>query len=256
MLEANEAVLEEIIVTASKRVESVQGIPVTISAVSQDDLRNSGINSLAEYAFKVPGLAVANQGNGRSQLNIRGINSGEVRRDNIRASETVGVYFDEIPISAVLYNPDLEPFDLQRLEVLRGPQGTLYGSGSLAGTIRLISSAPDLEKTEGLIDLGFSSVSHGDTGHSLRGMLNVPLVENTLAARIVVYDTEQAGWIDNLAPGPGQGEDVNYTEKDGVRLGLLWTPNDQLDAKLTFIRQTVFRTVRPMIILKRWVPSV
>ncbi|MGS2722223.1 TonB-dependent receptor [Porticoccus sp. GXU_MW_L64] len=238
-------VLEEITVTASKRAESVQSIPEAISAVSQDSLRNAGINNLSDYAFKVPGLAISNQGNGRSQLNIRGINSGEVRRDNIRASETVGVYFDEIPISAVLYNPDLEPFDLQRLEVLRGPQGTLYGSGSLAGTIRLISNAPDMENLEGLIDVGSSTVSHGDTGHSLRGMINIPLVEDKLAARIVAYDTEQAGWIDNLAPGPGQGEDVNYTERDGFRVALSWQPTDELNAKLTYISQSTFSDGTP-----------
>ena len=237
--------LEEIVVTASKRAEGVQDIPIAISAVSQRDLKNSGINSLAEYAYKIPGLAVAAQGNGRTQLNIRGINSGEVRRDNIRASETVGVYFDEIPVSAVLYNPDLEPFDLARLEVLRGPQGTLYGSGSLAGTIRLISNAPNMEDLEGLIDVGFSSVEDGGTGHTVRGMVNVPLIEDTLATRLVVYNTEQAGWIDNLAPGPGLGSDVNTTEKDGVRLSLLWTPSENLEAKFTYINQDTFGAGTP-----------
>jgi len=235
----NKEKLETITVTASKRSVGVQEIPYAISAVSSKDLKNSGINNMADYAHKVPGLAISDQGNGRSQINIRGINTGEVRRDNVRASESVGVYFDDIPISAVLYNPDLEPYDIDRVEVLRGPQGTLYGSGSLAGTIRLISHAPDIEVFEGSLDVGLSSVSHGSTGHSYRGMINVPLVEDTLAARVVLYDTRQGGWIDNLAPGPGGGEDVNESNKDGGRLGLLWVPTDELSAKFTYINQSV-----------------
>lgn len=231
--------LETITVTASKRSVGVQDIPYAISAVSSKQLQNSGINNMSDYAHKVPGLAISDQGNGRSQINIRGINTGEVRRDNVRASETVGVYFDDIPISAVLYNPDLEPYDIDRIEVLRGPQGTLYGSGSLAGTIRLISHAPDMDGVEGSIDLGYSSVAHGSSGHSVKGMINVPLIEDTLAARVVFYDTSRGGWIDNLSPGPGAGKDVNESNRDGGRLGLLWTPDDDFSAKFTYIHQSV-----------------
>ena len=233
-------VLEEILVTASKRSEGVQDVPISITALSQQDMTRSGVYSLSELAYMVPGLAVANQGNGRTQLNIRGINSGEVRRDNIRASETVGIYFDEIPVSAVLYNPDLEPFDLARVEVLRGPQGTLYGSGSLAGTIRLISNEPVIDEFEGTIDARYSSITHGDTGYSLKGVINVPLAEDKLAARIAAYTTDDGGWIDNLAPGPGGGTDVNSQERDGIRISALWTPTPELNAKLTYIHQDTF----------------
>jgi len=231
------AVLEEIQVTAQKRAEGVQDVPFAITAVNGDDLDISGIDSLEEYAYLVPGLAISAQDNGRTQINIRGINSGEVRRDNSRAFETVGLYLDEIPLSLVLYNPNLDSFDFARVEVLRGPQGTLYGSGSLAGTIRMISNAPDMEEFSGRIDAGFESVSQGDTGYSVKGMLNAPIVEDVLAARIVAYMNETGGWIDNLAPGPYGGTDVNSGEKNGVRASLLWTPNDNIRIRPTYIHQ-------------------
>ena len=231
--------LEEIIVTASKRSESIQDIPFSITAMSQETMDRSGINSLEDFAYKVPGLAISGQSNGRTQLNIRGISSGEVRRDNTRATETVGIYFDETPLSIALYNPNLEPFDLERVEVLRGPQGTLYGSGSLAGTIRLVSRAPVMNEFEGLIDVGITSVKDGDTGYSLKGALNIPLVDDTLAARIVGYHVEEGGWIDNLSDGPGGGDDVNSGNRWGLRASLLWTPTERLSIKPAFIHQTV-----------------
>ena len=237
--EAGAAALDEIIVTAQKRRQSIQDIPFAITAMSQETMDRAGINSLEDFAFKVPGLAISGQSNGRTQLNIRGISSGEIRRDNTRATETVGIYFDEVPLSTALYNPNLEPFDLERVEVLRGPQGTLYGSGSLAGTIRLVSRAPVMNEFEGLIDAGIASVKDGDTGYSLKGVLNIPLVDDTLAARIVGYQVEEGGWIDNLSDGPGGGKDVNSGTRWGLRASLLWTPTERLSIKPTFIHQTV-----------------
>jgi iron complex outermembrane receptor protein len=230
------AQIEEVVVTAQKRAESIQDIPFAITALSQDTLDRAGITSLEEFAYKVPGLAISGQNNARTQINIRGINSGEVRRDNTRASETVGIYFDEIPLSTALYNPDLEAFDLARVEVLRGPQGTLYGSGSLAGTIRLVSQAPIIDEFEGLIDAGFNSVKSGDMGYSVRGMVNIPMGD-TAAARVAAYTTEHGGWTDNLSNGPGAGEDVNTNNKWGIRASLLWEPTANLSIRPTFIHQ-------------------
>jgi len=232
--------LEEITVTARKgRSESIQDIPFAITAMDQNTMDRSGINNLEDFAYKVPGLAISGQSNGRTQLNIRGISSGEVRRDNTRATETVGVYFDEIPLSIALYNPNLEPFDLARVEVLRGPQGTLYGSGSLAGTIRLVSNAPEMDRFEGMIDTGITSVKHGEIGYSTKGFINIPMIDDTLAARIVAYGIDDGGWIDNLSDGPGGGEDVNSSSRRGLRASLLWKPMERLTIKPTFIRQNV-----------------
>ena len=240
LLRAQEGgILEEIVVTAQKREQSIQDIPIAITALSQLTLDRAGISSLEEFAYKVPGLGISGQNKGRSQINIRGISSGEVRRDNTRSSESVGIYFDEIPLSTVLYNPDLEPFDLERVEVLRGPQGTLYGSGSLAGTIRLISKAPVMNEFEGLIDTGFAAVEHGDVGYSIKGVVNLPIVDDTLAARIVVYQVEHAGWIDNLADGPHRGDDVNKNNKWGIRASALWIPTERLRIRPTYILQVI-----------------
>jgi len=232
-------VLGTVVVTAQKRSESIQDIPFAITALSQDTLNKAGINGLEEFAYKVPGLAISGESNGRTQINIRGISSGEIRRDNTRASETVGIYFDEIPLSTALYNPDLEPFDLERVEVLRGPQGTLYGSGSLAGTIRLVSRAPVMNEFEGLIDTGFASVKHGEVGYSVKGVVNLPIADDALAARMVVWQVENAGWVDNLSDGPGGGSDVNKNNKWGIRASLLWTPTDRLSIRPAYIHQTI-----------------
>ena len=235
--EAGAGALEEIIVTATRRSVSIQDVAISITALSQQTLDRAGIQTLEEFAWLVPGLAISGQSNGRAQLNIRGVSSGEIRRDNSRATETVGIYFDEVPLSIALYNPNMEPFDLERVEVLRGPQGTLYGSGSLAGTIRLVSRAPEMNEFEGLIDAGINSVGDGGTGYSLKGVLNMPISEDTLAARVTVYQIDEAGWIDNLSDGPGGGEDVNSSSRWGVRAALLWTPTEPLSIKATYMHQ-------------------
>ena len=234
---ASAATLEEVVVTAQKRSESVQDIPFAITALESDSMDKAGISSLEGYANLIPGLAISGQDNGRTQINIRGISAGEVRRGDNTSSETVGMYFDEIPLSLALYNPDLEPFDLARVEVLRGPQGTLYGSGSLAGTIRLISNPPEMNVASGKIDVGISNTEDGDDSNFVKGMINIPIIDDTLAARLVVYRTDNGGWVDNEAPGPYGGSDVNSSEKSGGRLSVLWQPTENLTIRPTVIHQ-------------------
>lgn len=235
---ASAAVLEEIVVTAQKRTQSVQDIPFAISALSSKDLAMAGIDNLEEYAYLVPGLSISAQDNGRTQITIRGISSGEVRRGDNVSSETVGLYFDEIPLSLALYNPNLEPYDLARVEVLRGPQGTLYGSGSLAGTIRQISNAPELGEFSGKIDLSAAVTDGGDDSNAVKGMINIPMGD-TAAARLVAYRVNDGGWIDNAAPSSYGGDDVNSGEKEGFRLSVLWQPSENLSIRPTYIRQDI-----------------
>jgi len=130
--QADQAVLLEIIVTAQKREANLQDVPFSVSATSQDQIRNSGSAGLVDLARNIAGFTVADLGPGQSQMAIRGISSGQVIRDQPGVKEQVGVYLDESPISVALFTPDLELFDLDRFEVLRGPQGTLFGSGSEA----------------------------------------------------------------------------------------------------------------------------
>src|ERR1700730_14394863 len=146
--QVDQVAIQEIIVTAQKRVANLQDVPFSVSATSQDQIRNSGAGDIVDLARNIAGFAVADLGPGQSQVAIRGISSGQVIRDQPGVKEQVGVYLDESPISVALFTPDLELFNLDRFEVLRGPQGTLFGSGSEAGTVRYITRQPQLGKTE------------------------------------------------------------------------------------------------------------
>lgn len=229
--------LQEVIVTATKRSQNLQEVPFSVSATSQDQIRNSGAIDIVDLARNVAGLAIADLGPGQSQIAIRGISSGQVIRDQPGVKEQVGVYLDESPISVALFTPDLELFDLDRFEVLRGPQGTLFGAGSEAGTVRYITAQPRLGKTEIFTDASFEDVTHGDEGGFLRAAMNVPLGDN-VAARFVAYEHHLAGFIDAISPYGPAGADrpagftvnraINSGDRSGARLALLIKPNDAL----------------------------
>src|SRR5262249_52480757 len=155
------AMLQEVIVTATKREANLQNVPFSVSATSQDQIRNSSAQNLVELSRNIASFTVADLGPGQSQMAIRGISSGQVIRDQPGLKEQVGVYLDESPISVALFTPDLELFDLDRFEVLRGPQGTLFGAGSEAGTVRYITRQPQLGKLEGGMDTSLAKVTHG-----------------------------------------------------------------------------------------------
>src|SRR5687767_13849892 len=127
---------EEIIVTAQKRATSLQDVPFSIAALTAENITESGATNIVELARNVPGLYITDLGPGQSQVAIRGISAGQVVRDQPGAKESVGIYLDESPISVALFTPDLDLYDLDRIEVLRGPQGTLFGAGSSSGTVR------------------------------------------------------------------------------------------------------------------------
>ena len=229
--------LQEVIVTATKRSQNLQEVPFSVSATSQDQIRNSGAIDIVYLARNVAGLAIADLGPGQSQIAIRGISSGQVIRDQPGVKEQVGVYLDESPISVALFTPDLELFDLDRFEVLRGPQGTLFGAGSEAGTVRYITAQPHLGKTEIFTDASFEDVTHGDEGGFLRAAMNVPLGDN-MAVRFVAYEHHLAGFIDAISPFGPAGADkpagftvnraINSGDRSGGRLALLIKPNDAL----------------------------
>src|SRR6266403_1367942 len=204
----DQTAIQEVIVTATKRAENLQDVPFSVSATSQDQIRDSGAINIVDLARSVAGLAIADLGPGQSQMAIRGISSGQVIRDQPGVKEQVGVYLDESPISVALVTPDIELFDLYRFEVLRGPQGTLFGSGSEAGTVRYITRQPQIGKFEAITDASLEDVAHGDVGGSIRGALNVPLTD-VAAARIAVYWHHLPGFIDAVQPGGSVKKDVN-----------------------------------------------
>ncbi len=206
-----------IIVTATKRDSTIQDVPFSINAQTQEDIQKSGAGNLEDLSRNVAGLSVQNLGPGQSQVSVRGVSAGQVVRDQPGVKEQVGVYLDESVISLSLFTPDLDLFDLNRVETLRGPQGTLFGSGSVGGTIRYITNQPLVGVTEGLIEGNVNLVDGDDIGWHGKGMVNLPLGQRA-ALRAVGYYTQYGGFINAI--GPAGGEDVNTGERYGGRLAL------------------------------------
>jgi outer membrane receptor protein involved in Fe transport len=234
----SENMLEEITVTATKRASTIQDLPFSINAMSEEDIRRTGAQNIEELSRYVAGLTIQNLGPGQSQVAIRGVSAGQIIRDQPGVKEQVGVYLDESVISLSLFTPDLDLFDLNRVETLRGPQGTLFGSGSVGGTIRYITNQPDPDAFEGLVELGIDSVTDGDIGYQGKVMLNQPLSDSA-ALRVVGYYTEYAGFIDALGPGGKVSEDVNSGNRTGARIALRWEANDNLTITPRIVYQEV-----------------
>jgi len=230
--------LTEIIVTAEKRSERLQDIPASVSALSGDTLQAMGAQSFTDYARSIPGLTFTDSGGGRQTPAIRGINPSA-------GAGTVSFYIDETPIPGTQGSGEMaEPalVDIDRIEVLRGPQGTLYGSSSIGGTIRLIPNAPNLSKFEGSFKAE-AVVTQGESGASPGGqgemVLNVPIVEGTAAVRSAFWYKDLGGFIDRtftnsgtlgIATGPVVGTVRNVGDEHtwGMRTTGLLQPNEQL----------------------------
>lgn len=212
-----------IIVTATKRASTIQDVPFSINAQTQADIQKSGAVTVEDLSRNVAGLTVQNLGPGQSQVAIRGVSAGQIIRDQPGVKEQVGVYLDESVISLSLFTPDLDLFDLNRVETLRGPQGTLFGSGSVGGTLRYITNQPDPDQVEGLVEGNVNLVDGDDLGGHLKGAFNLPVAEGA-AIRVVGYHTEYAGFIDALREGGGVDEDVNGGRRTGGRIAFRMEP--------------------------------
>jgi iron complex outermembrane recepter protein len=219
--------MEEIVITAQKREEALQNVPFSVAAATDVQIRDSGAENVVELARNFSGLTIADLGPGQSQIAIRGISAGQVIRDQPGVKEQVGVYLDESPISIALFTPDLELFDLERFEVLRGPQGTLFGAGSLSGTLRYITASPRLNEYEGSIELSAQDGTGADFGGKVRGAINIPLGERA-AVRIASYASELQGFIDAVQPDGSIREDVDGGNKTGGRIALLFQPTESI----------------------------
>jgi outer membrane receptor protein involved in Fe transport len=216
---------DDIIVTATKRASTIQDVPFSINAQTQENIQRANAQNIEDISRNVAGLTVQNLGPGQSQVAVRGVSAGQIVRDQPGVKEQVGVYLDESVISLSLFMPDFDLFDLNRVETLRGPQGTLFGSGSVGGTLRFITNQPILGVTEGLVEANVNTVDESDVGYHLKGAVNVPLGP-TLALRAVGYGTHYAGFVD--AVGPAGGKNVNDGSRVGGRLALLWEPTESI----------------------------
>jgi len=232
-------VTEEMVVTARKREENVQEVPMSVAAPTEQKLRDLGATTIEDVSANVAGFTVQNLGPGQSQVAMRGVSAGQIVRDQPGVKEQVGVYLDESVISLSLFTPDIDLFDLSRIEVLRGPQGTLFGSGSLTGTVRYITNEPKLNATETIGELSLSSISDGGVGGSAKAAFNVPIGDRA-AMRAVAYYTQYGGYIDAVQPGTlSVRDDVNDGDRYGARVAFRFEPNDQLTITPRILYQEV-----------------
>jgi iron complex outermembrane recepter protein len=234
------ATTETITVTAQKRTEDIKEVPLNITVLSGTELREQHIADITDLSREVPGLSFSNEGgSGLSKIELRGISSDA-------GSPTVGIYLDEVPITMrnLLNTGATEPqfFDLDRIEVLRGPQGTLYGASSLGGTIRFISKQPDLDDFGGNIYSELSGTKHGGLNYEESGVVNMPLVKGLSALRLGFDYLDNNGYIDQRSPTTGQvtNDDIN-DEKTGV---LRATLKARLNDDLTVTPAVFFQRMR------------
>jgi iron complex outermembrane receptor protein len=269
--------LEEIVVTAEKREATIETTAISITALSGGDIQDRGFTDLAALMKTVPGVSIRTSGPGMTEFEMRGVAS------NGGNSPTVGFYFDETSLTApaatnegkIVISPDL--YDLSRVEVLRGPQGTLYGSGSMGGTIKVVPNAPNPEAFDASAEVKFADTDHGGFDHAENGMVNLPLWGDKAALRIVASYSHDAGWIDRVVIAPGQFplpsglvngpygpyytvrgnvlaspiateyHDVNDVEKSGVRLSAVFKPVDGLTITPSYFYQKLHSGGLPYI---------
>jgi iron complex outermembrane recepter protein len=249
---ADSGALEEVTVTANKlNAQKVLDTPASIQAISGDALQAQGVSGIMDVAGQVPGLAIQDLGPGDKKYVIRGINS--------TGASTTGVYYGEAVISGSNaddgggFEPDIRMYDLQDVEVLRGPQGTLYGASSMSGTIRFIPKLPNLRSVEGYATVEGSDTTHSPHGnYKFNGAANLPLIDGELAVRLVGWKQYDGGYIDQIRVGAGVGavpsgqpvralglvRGVNDDDVSGGRVAIRYQPLDRLTFDANYTQQT------------------
>jgi iron complex outermembrane receptor protein len=252
--------LAEVVITAEKRVSTVQDTPESIEALSAEDLQASGVPSLATLAQGTPGVSLKSEGPSQTEIEMRGMTSSGGN------SATVGFYLDDIPLAGpasaqnghVVIDPDL--YDLNRIEILRGPQGTLFGSGSMGGTVRLITNQPNLSQLQSSAQSVLSGTDGGGLNHNDNVMINLPIIDDTLALRVVGSENYTSGWIDRIVASPfplvggdpvgiqrGDVQDApiakqypgsNAYQSYAARVTLLWQPTQSLSVTPSYFHVT------------------
>ncbi len=279
---ANELTLEEIVVTATKRSERLQDVPVAVSAITADDIAARGFTQYGDTLNSLPGVHFEDAGPGRSQIRIRGLSTVEGG-----VPSTVATYFGETVTSVLTLGggkPNFRLVDIDRVEVLRGPQGTLFGANALAGVVRIIPQAPRLDGFAATIGTRAASTAHSDdASFHVEGVLNLPLIDDRLAIRLVGYRDDIAGYIDNSFAGrpaldwtdsgeafladafgieldlpPGalvspavpaiSRKDINSEDTWGARAAVAWQASDQLRFDLTYATQDSTLNSEPYVL--------
>jgi iron complex outermembrane recepter protein len=227
--------LKGVVVKAQKREQAAIEVPASVTAVDAKRLADAGATQLEDYSAQVPGMSIASNG-GSTQVILRGISTGLSQ-----AAPTTGIYIDEAPIGSTNNYavgsglvPDLDPAELQQIEVMKGPQGTVFGGGAMGGVMRYVTRLPDFDAFAGSVTLGTNSVAHGGNGSVARLALNMP-ASDRLAFRFSAFQRKDAGYIDNPSAASiydVEAEDINDVTTSGGRLAAAWKINDswRLDA--------------------------
>lgn len=230
--------LEAVTVTAMLREQELADVPFSIAAPTAQVLRARGADNIETIAANVAGFSVQNLGPGQSQVAMRGTSSGQIARDQPGVKEQVGAYLDDAPVSLSLFTPDLDLFDVSRVEVLRGPQGTLFGAGSLSGTVRYITSQPELGLSTTFGEVGGSWIDGGAPGSTAKLGFNVPLGDKA-ALRAVGYSNRIGGYMDAVQPDFTVNHDVNGGDRAGVRAALRLEPSERVSLTPRIVYQRV-----------------
>ena len=204
--------LDELVVTAEKRPELLGRSASAVSVISARDVESLGGKTFEDVASQTVGVSVTNLGSGRNKIFVRGLSDGSFTG---KTQSTVGLYLDDVPITYNAPDPDLRLADIDRVEVLRGPQGTLYGSGSMGGIVRIVTARPDVSAFSGAVSIEGMATQHGSPSSGVEAIVNLPLAAGRAAIRAVVYSDERGGYIDNPVLGL---ENVNYSRRLGGRI--------------------------------------
>ena len=229
---AETAALEEIIVTARKREENLQDIPQSIQAISQEALERGDVDGIDDYVRLIPSLSYVTFGPGTSKIIFRGVADSAT---SFIADSSAAEYLDEQPLTQNSQNPEVRMIDIARVEALSGPQGTLYGSSSQSGTLRIITNPPDPTGFEASVSSSVNAGPKSEMSYELSGVLNIPLKDDKVALRLVGFDARDGGFIDNVLGTSSGGtfnnagvvkKDFNRADYDGGRGTLLWNVSD------------------------------
>ncbi len=239
----NSPQLEEVVVTAQKRSANLQDVPISISVLSQDSLDNLNISDFGDYVQQIPSLSFTQRRPGEASLFMRGISEGGNGNQSLQGP-SVAIYLDEQPVTAIGFNLDPHIYDVERIEVLKGPQGTLFGAASQAGTLRIITNKPSTDAFDAGFDLTAETISDGGDSYMAEGFVNVPMGDRA-ALRLTAWWDDDGGYIDAVEdtityPLSGitrtneayREDDFNTAEKTGLRAALRVDLNDSWTANV------------------------
>ncbi|MGO9038509.1 MAG: TonB-dependent receptor [Steroidobacteraceae bacterium] len=244
----SDTTLQEITVTSRKRIENLQDVPQSIDVFTSKDLQNLAISQFEDYATKTPSVTFISIGPGTQMFYMRGVSDGS--NPNVTNTSSTGFFVDDMSMSYYGSIPDFHEYDIERIEVLNGPQGTLFGAGSMSGAIRIITNKPDPNAFDAGLDMDYGKIDGGTNNWIYEGFANFPLVDGKTAVRLSGYSVYNGGFIDNLLTtrnwvngvvstnGAWAGPNYNTQNVEGARVGLKQLFGDDWTAVVTYNYQS------------------